>query len=62
MQIASHHAETLRSLAAAHHADLLAQLLRLRLELGDTTHPNYLKAEAEVARARELVQALVEEA
>ncbi|MDQ5902685.1 MAG: hypothetical protein QG672_271, partial [Pseudomonadota bacterium] len=26
------------------------------------THPNYVKAEAEVARARELVQALVEDA
>ena len=62
MEIKSYHAETLRSLAAAHHADMLSQLLRLRRELGDTTHPNYLKAELEVARARELVQALVEEA
>mgnify|MGYP003466534439 FL=1 len=62
MEIKSHHAETLRSLAAAHHADLLAQLIRLRREFGDTTHPVVVKAEAEVATARELVQALVEDA
>ena len=62
MEIKSYHAETLRSLAAAHHADLLAQLIRLRREFGDMTHPVVMQAEAEAAKARELVQALVEDA